>query len=123
MPAIAIAAAQDETVAFARPSVIADRATHYCPGCQHGVAHRLVGELLVELGLVERTILVSAIGCSVFLYNYLMLDCVEAPHGRAPAAATGVKRARPQAFVFSYQGDGDLDSIGLSEILDRKSVV
>ncbi|NMC50685.1 MAG: 2-oxoglutarate oxidoreductase, partial [Desulfovibrio sp.] len=100
---------KDELV-FTRPRVLADRGMHYCPGCHHGVAHRLVAECLEEMGLVERTIAVSAIGCSVFLYNYILVDTVEAPHGRAPAVATGVKRARPEAFVFAYQGDGDLAS-------------
>jgi 2-oxoglutarate ferredoxin oxidoreductase subunit beta len=120
---------QDEQLVFSRPEVVADRPTHYCPGCHHGVAHRLVGELLEEMGLVEKTIMVTAIGCSVFLYNYLNVDAVEAPHGRAPAVATGVKRARPDKFVFSYQGDGDLASIGMAEIMhcanrgERVSVV
>ncbi|WP_072696659.1 thiamine pyrophosphate-dependent enzyme [Desulfovibrio litoralis] len=94
-----------------------DRPTHYCPGCHHGIAHRLVGELLEELDLIKTTICVSSIGCSVFIYNYLNVDTVEAPHGRAPAVATGVKHASPNNFVFTYQGDGDLASIGLSEIM------
>jgi 2-oxoglutarate ferredoxin oxidoreductase subunit beta len=106
-----------EKPAFILPKVLADRPTHYCPGCHHGIAHRLVAETLEELGLVEKSICVSSIGCSVFIYNYLMVDTVEAPHGRAPAVATGVKRARTDAFVYTYQGDGDLASIGLSEIL------
>jgi 2-oxoglutarate ferredoxin oxidoreductase subunit beta len=106
-----------EKIVFERPMSVIDRATHYCPGCQHGVVHRLVGEVLDEMGLREKAILVSAIGCSVFLYNYLDVDAVEAPHGRAPAVATGVKRARPDNFVFTYQGDGDLASIGLAEIM------
>lgn len=107
---------KDELV-FKRPAVLADVPTHYCPGCQHGTIHRMVAECLEDMGLVERTIAVSAIGCSVFLYNYILVDTVEAPHGRAPAVATGVKRARPEAFVFTYQGDGDLASIGLAEIM------
>ncbi len=97
------------------PDVVVDRPMHYCPGCHHGIAHRLVAEVMEELGLVEKTICVSSIGCSVFIYNYLKLDCVEAPHGRAAAVATGVKRARPDNFVFTYQGDGDFASIGLAE--------
>lgn len=111
------------------PGVLADRASHYCPGCHHGTIHRLVAECLTEMGLVEETICVSAIGCSVFIYNYLLVDTVEAPHGRAPAVATGVKRAKPGKFVFTYQGDGDLASIGLAEIMhcanrgERVSVV
>ena len=106
-----------EQLVFTRPEVLADVATHYCPGCQHGVVHRIVAECLEEYGLVEKTIAVSSIGCSVFLYNYILVDTVEAPHGRAPAVATGVKRARTDAFVFAYQGDGDLASIGMAEIM------
>ena len=106
-----------EQLVFTRPEVLADVATHYCPGCQHGVVHRIVAECLEEYGLVEKTIAVSSIGCSVFLYNYILVDTVEAPHGRAPAVATGVKRAREGAFVFAYQGDGDLASIGMAEIM------
>ncbi len=106
-----------EKVAFEAPGVMVDRATHYCPGCHHGITHRLVAECLEEMGLVERTICVSSIGCSVFIYNYISVDTVEAPHGRAPAVATGVKHARNDAFVFSYQGDGDLASIGLAEVM------
>ncbi|MFP4070722.1 MAG: thiamine pyrophosphate-dependent enzyme [Desulfovibrionales bacterium] len=119
---------QEEQV-FSIPGVMADRPTHFCPGCQHGTAHRLVADCLTDMGLVQDTIAVSSIGCSVFLYNYLKLDTVEAPHGRAPAVATGVKRARPDKFVFTYQGDGDLASIGLAEIMhcanrgERVSVV
>ncbi|MBG0778294.1 MAG: 2-oxoglutarate oxidoreductase [Desulfovibrionaceae bacterium] len=106
-----------EKQVFSLPKVLADRPTHYCPGCQHGVAHRLVADCLESMGLVEKTICVGSIGCSVFIYNYLHVDSVEAPHGRAPAVATGVKRARPDKFVFTYQGDGDLASIGLAEIM------
>lgn len=106
-----------EKLVFDRPESVIDRATHYCPGCHHGVAHRLVGELLDELGVRERTILIGSIGCSVFLYNYLNIDAVEAPHGRAPAVATGAKRARSDKFVLTYQGDGDLASIGMAEIM------
>ena len=87
----------------------------FCPGCDHGVAIRLVAEVLDELGLREKTITVASIGCSVMLYDYINTDCVEAPHGRALAAATGVKRAKPDKFVFTYQGDGDFASIGLAE--------
>jgi len=87
----------------------------FCPGCDHGIAIRLVAELLDELGLKEKTICSTAIGCSVFIYDFLNIDCVEAPHGRACASATGVKRANPDKFVFTYQGDGDFASIGLAE--------
>lgn len=87
----------------------------FCPGCDHGVAIRLVAELLDEMNLTERTICSTSVGCSVFLYDFLNIDCVEAPHGRACASATGVKRAKPDKFVFTYQGDGDFASIGLAE--------
>lgn len=87
----------------------------FCPGCDHGIAIRLVAELLDELGLKEKTICSTCVGCSVFLYDFLNIDCVEAPHGRACASATGVKRANPDKFVFTYQGDGDFASIGLAE--------
>ncbi|WP_320173716.1 thiamine pyrophosphate-dependent enzyme [Maridesulfovibrio sp.] len=108
---------EQEILAFDKADAIVDVPTHYCPGCQHGIAHRLAGELLSEMGLTENTLLVTSIGCSVFLYNYLNVDSVEAPHGRAPAVATGVKRARGDKFVLSYQGDGDLASIGMAEIM------
>ncbi len=106
-----------EQIAFKAPEIMIDRATHYCPGCHHGIAHRLVGEVLTEMGLVDDTLCVGSIGCSVFIYNYLNVDAVEAPHGRAPAVATGLKRSRKDKFVFTYQGDGDLASIGMAEIV------
>lgn len=87
----------------------------FCPGCDHGVAVRLVAELIDEMELQEKAICSTCVGCSVFLYNFLDIDCVEAPHGRACASATGVKRAQPDKFVFTYQGDGDFASIGLAE--------
>ena len=102
---------------YRRPDLLADRSTHYCPGCGHGIIHRLVAELLEELELAPRTIGVASVGCSVFAYDYLAVDFVESPHGRAPAVATGVRRARPDAFVFTYQGDGDLAAIGTAEII------
>lgn len=89
----------------------------FCPGCDHGVAIRLVAEVLEEMGLKEKTILTASIGCSVTLYDFLNVDALEAPHGRALAEATGIKRARPDKFVFTYQGDGDFASIGLAESL------
>jgi 2-oxoglutarate/2-oxoacid ferredoxin oxidoreductase subunit beta len=91
--------------------------THYCPGCTHGIIHRLVGETLDELGIAGRTVGIAPVGCSVLIYNYFNLDFQEAPHGRAPALATGAKRARPDLIVFTYQGDGDLASIGTNEII------
>lgn len=87
----------------------------FCPGCDHGIIIRLVAEVLDELGVQEKTICAASIGCSVFIYDFLNVDCIEAPHGRAMAEATGVKRARPDKFVFTYQGDGDFASIGLAE--------
>lgn len=94
-----------------------DTVTHYCPGCTHGVIHRIVAETIDNLGLRERTVGVAPVGCSVLAYNYFNCDFLEAPHGRAPALATGFKRVRPDMIVFTYQGDGDLASIGMSEII------
>jgi len=102
---------------YGRPTILADRSTHYCSGCGHGIIHRLVAELLDEMALGPRTIGVASVGCSVFAYDYLDVDFVESPHGRAPAVATGVRRVRPDAFVFTYQGDGDLAAIGTAEII------
>jgi 2-oxoglutarate ferredoxin oxidoreductase subunit beta len=104
-------------VIYQRPAALVDRSSHYCPGCGHGVIHRLVAELIDELGLAQKTIAVASVGCSVFAYDYLAVDFVEAPHGRAPALATGIRRVRPDAFVFTYQGDGDLAAIGTAEIV------
>jgi 2-oxoglutarate ferredoxin oxidoreductase subunit beta len=104
-------------VIFDRPELLIDRSSHYCPGCGHGIIHRLVAEVLAELGVAPRTIAVAAVGCSVFAYDYLAVDFVEAPHGRAPAVATGIRRVRPDAFVLTYQGDGDLAAIGTAEIV------
>lgn len=106
-----------EVAVYERPETLTDLSTHYCPGCTHGVAHRLVAEVLDEMGLRETTIGVASVGCSVFAYNYFNCDFVQAPHGRAPAMATGVKRVRPDRTVFTYQGDGDLASIGMGEIV------
>ena len=102
---------------FTRPEAQADVATHYCPGCTHGTVHRLVAEVLDELEVRDKTLGVAPVGCSVFAYNYFNCDFLEAPHGRAPALATGFKRLRPDMIVFTYQGDGDLASIGGNEIL------
>jgi len=108
-------------VVYDRPEVLDPRVTHYCPGCTHGVAHRLVGEVLEEMGEVGNTIGVASVGCSVFSYNYFNIDFVEAAHGRAPAMATGIKRVLPDRMVFTYQGDGDLASIGMGEIVGAAS--
>lgn len=104
-------------VVYSRPESLADIPTSYCPGCTHGVAHRLIAEVLDEMELRERTIGVAPVGCSVFAYNYFDCDFVEAAHGRAPAMATGIKRVLPDRIVFTYQGDGDLASIGMAEIM------
>jgi 2-oxoglutarate ferredoxin oxidoreductase subunit beta len=110
-------APQGARVIFDRPELLIDRSTHYCPGCGHGVVHRLIAEVLGELGLGSRTIAVAPVGCAVFVYDYIGVDFVEAPHGRAPAVATGIRRVRPDAFVLTYQGDGDLAAIGTAEIV------
>jgi 2-oxoglutarate ferredoxin oxidoreductase subunit beta len=102
---------------FQRPQCLTDRPTHYCPGCTHGVAHRLVAEVIDELGIRGRTVGLAPVGCAVLMYNYIDVDFQEASHGRAPAMATGVKRVRPDLMVFTYQGDGDLASIGMGEII------
>jgi 2-oxoglutarate ferredoxin oxidoreductase subunit beta len=102
---------------FSRPESLKPAMTHYCPGCGHSVAHRLVAELLDELGLRERTIGVAPVGCAVLAYNYFNFDMVEAPHGRALAVATGIKRVHPDKFVLTYQGDGDLAAIGTAETI------
>jgi 2-oxoglutarate ferredoxin oxidoreductase subunit beta len=106
-----------ENLAYERTAGFTETPTHYCPGCTHGVAHRLIAETLEEMGLIEKTIGVAPVGCSVFAYNYFDTDFVEAPHGRAPAMATGLKRVMPDRIVFTYQGDGDLASIGMGEIV------
>ena len=108
---------QPEQLVYQRPQSLCDVSTHYCPGCTHGVAHRLIAEVLDELGIREHTIGVAPVGCAVFAYNYLECDFAVAAHGRAPAMATGLKRVLPDKIVFTYQGDGDLASIGLAEIL------
>ncbi|NVN98692.1 MAG: 2-oxoglutarate oxidoreductase [Geobacteraceae bacterium] len=102
---------------FGRSPSLKDVQTHFCPGCHHGAIHRLVAEALDEFNIRDRTIGCASVGCSVFLYGYFNVDVVESPHGRAPAVATGVKRARPESIVFTYQGDGDLAAIGTSEII------
>ena len=102
---------------FEVPKSLAPVSTHYCPGCTHGIIHRLVAEAIDELGIQGETIGVSPVGCAVLAYNYFDLDMQEAAHGRAPAVATGIKRAHPDRIVFPYQGDGDLASIGAAEIV------
>lgn len=100
---------------FEKPKALTDAPLHYCPGCTHGIIHRLVAEAIDELGISGRTIGVASVGCSVFAYNYFNCDMVQAAHGRAPAVATGVKRSDSSNIVFTYQGDGDLAAIGTAE--------
>ena len=109
--------APESKVVYQRPESLSTRSTHYCPGCTHGVAHRLVAEVLDEMDIRKKTIGVAPVGCSVFAYDYFNHDYVEAAHGRAPAMATGIKRVLPENTVYTYQGDGDLASIGMAEIV------
>ena len=103
------------SIVFQKTKGLTDAVTHYCPGCTHGIVHRLVGEALEELGIIGDAIGVAPVGCSVMAYNYFSCDMVQAPHGRAPAVATGLKRSLPDNIVFTYQGDGDLAAIGTAE--------
>lgn len=100
---------------FGRPHALSDVPLSYCPGCTHGIVHRLIAEVIDELGIEGQTVGIAPVGCSVFAYNFFECDMIQAPHGRAPAVATGVKRARPDRVVFTYQGDGDLAAIGTAE--------
>jgi 2-oxoglutarate ferredoxin oxidoreductase subunit beta len=102
---------------FGRPKGLQETVFHYCPGCTHGIIHRLIAETIDELNVREDTIAIAPVGCAVFAYNYFNCDCQQAAHGRAPAVATGVKRILPDRVVFAYQGDGDLASIGMAEII------
>ena len=102
-------------VVFEKTKGLTDNQLHYCPGCTHGIIHRLVAECLEELGVLDKTVGVASVGCSVFSYNYFNCDMIQAAHGRAPAVATGAKRANPDNVVFTYQGDGDLAAIGTAE--------
>ena len=102
-------------VVFDKTKGLTDQPLHYCPGCTHGIIHRLVAECLEELGILDKTVGIASVGCSVFSYNYFNCDMIQAAHGRAPAVATGAKRANPDNIVFTYQGDGDLAAIGTAE--------
>lgn len=104
-------------IVYDRPNALLDVPTHYCPGCTHGVIHRLVAEVIDELEILDKTIGVAPVGCSVLAYDYFACDMFEAAHGRAPAVATGIKRSNPDKVVFTYQGDGDLAAIGTAEIV------
>lgn len=108
-------------VKFTRPESMKNRPTHYCPGCGHGIVHRLICEIVDELGIREKLIGICPVGCSVIAYDYFDFDMVEVAHGRAPAVATGIKRVHPRKVVFTYQGDGDLASIGTAEIIHAAS--
>lgn len=102
---------------FDRPKAMTEKQLHYCPGCTHGIIHRLAAEVIDEMGLQDSTIAIAPVGCAVFAYEYFNVDCHQASHGRAPAVATGVKRVNPDKMVFTYQGDGDLAAIGTAEIV------
>ena len=104
-------------IVFEKTKMLTDAPFHYCPGCMHGIAHRLVAECIEELGMADKSVGVAPVGCAVFAYNYFNCDMYEAAHGRAPAVATGAKRVHPENLVFTYQGDGDLASIGAAEIV------
>ncbi len=106
-----------ENLVYAKPELMNDTTMHYCPGCSHGVVHKLVAEVIAEMQMEEKTVGVCPVGCSVFAYRYLDIDWQEAPHGRAPALATAVKRLWPDRLVFTYQGDGDLACIGTAETI------
>ena len=108
---------KEEKLVFGRPDALNERGFTYCPGCGHGAIHRLVAECIDEFGVKDRTVGMASVGCSVFSYWFFDCDFISCAHGRAPAVATGVKRAHPDAFVFTYQGDGDLASIGMAEIM------
>ena len=104
-----------ENLVYRKPTLLNDNTMHYCPGCSHGVVHKLVAEIIEEMGMMENTIAVSPVGCAVFAYNYVDVDWIQAAHGRAPAVATAAKRLNPHKLVFTYQGDGDLAAIGTAE--------
>lgn len=105
------------SVVFQKTKGLTDKPFHYCPGCTHGIIHRIVAEALEELGVLDKAINVAPVGCAVFMYEYFNCDALEAAHGRAPAVATGIKRVHPNSVVFTYQGDGDLAGIGTAEIV------
>ena len=106
-----------ENLVYQKPKLLNDNPMHYCPGCSHGVVHKLIAEVIEEMGMSEKAIGISPVGCAVFMYNYLDIDCQEAAHGRAPALASAIKRLWPDRLVFTYQGDGDLACIGTAETI------
>lgn len=106
-----------ENCVYKKPALLTDKNMHYCPGCSHGVVHKLIAEIIEEMGMEEKTIGVAPVGCAVFAYNYIDIDWIESAHGRAPAVATATKRLMPENLVFTYQGDGDLAAIGTAETI------
>ena len=108
---------KEENLVYKKTPVLTDNVMHYCPGCSHGVVHKLIAEVIEEMGMEEKAIGISPVGCAVFMYNYLDIDCLEAAHGRAPALAGAIKRLWPDRLVFTYQGDGDLACIGTAETI------
>ena len=106
---------KEENKVYCKPELLEEVHMHYCPGCSHGVIHKLLAEVIAEMGLTEKTVGVSPVGCAVFAYNYIDVDWIEAAHGRAPAVATAVSRLWPENVVFTYQGDGDMSAIGTAE--------
>lgn len=106
-----------ENKIYSRPQLLTENVTHYCPGCSHGVVHKIVAEILAEMGVADKTVGIAPVGCAVFAYNYIDIDWIEAAHGRAPALATAASRLNPQNLVFTYQGDGDLSAIGTAETI------
>ncbi|MGP1475864.1 MAG: thiamine pyrophosphate-dependent enzyme [Phocaeicola sp.] len=106
-----------ENLVYKKPDLMNDNSMHYCPGCSHGVVHKLIAEIVEEMGMADKTVAISPVGCAVFAYNYLDIDWQEAAHGRAPAVATAIKRLWPDRLVFTYQGDGDLACIGTCETI------
>ena len=108
---------KQENLVYGKSPLLTDNVMHYCPGCSHGTVHKLVAEVIGEMGMADRTIGVSPVGCAVFAYNYIDIDWIEAAHGRALAIASAVKRLHPENMVFTYQGDGDLSAIGTAETI------
>ena len=106
-----------ENLVYKKPALMNDNPMHYCPGCSHGVVHKLIAEVIEEMGMEDKAVGISPVGCAVFIYNYLDIDWQEAAHGRAPALATAIKRLWPDRLVFTYQGDGDLACIGTAETI------
>ncbi len=106
-----------ENLVYSKTPLLTDTTMHYCPGCTHGVVHKMIAEVIEDMGIQEKTIGISPVGCAVFAYNYIDIDWQQAAHGRAPALATAVKRLNPYKYVFTYQGDGDLASIGTAEVI------